>query len=407
MNKKLNSLVLVLLFAAVFAHVAAWAAAPSIAWQKCLGGSNDDMAYSIKQTGDGGYIVAGKTESNNGDVSGNHSSGDDARLVKLDASGTIVWQKCYGGASYECANSVYQTSDGGYAFAGEVMSNNGDVSGNHGGNDAWVVKLDASGTIAWQKCLGGSGDDKAFSILQTNDGGYIVAGSTNSNDGDVSGNHGGVVDAWVVKLSASGAIAWQKCLGGSGVEIAYSIQQTSDGGYIVAGFTTSNDGDVSGNHGSIDVWVVKLDASGAIEWQKCLGGSGEDYAYSIQQTSDGSYIVAGVTTSTNGDVSGNHGGYDAWVVKLNASGSKVWQKCLGGSGIDMAISIQQTSDGGYIVAGYTASTNGNVSGNHCGDDAWVVKLNPDDSGGSGGGGCSEGFGIFGVLALGALVFRKK
>ena len=373
MKKKLSFLMLLFLSAAVFAPVAAWAAAPSIEWQKCLGGSGEDIAYSAQRTPDDGYIFAGRTTSTNGDVSGNHG-GSDAWVVKLNSSGAIAWQKCLGGTDYDYAFSIQLTSDGGYIIAGNTLSNNGDVSGNHGDYDAWVVKLNSSGAIEWQKCLGGSGDDRAFSIYQTIDGGYIVAGSTTSNDGNVSGNHG-FTDAWVVKLNSSGVIAWQKCLGGGGTDSAYSIQQTSDGGYIIAGDTSSNDGDVSGNHGGTDAWVVKLNPSGTIVWQKCLGGSSGEVARSIQQKGDGSYIVAGYTSSNDGDVSGNHGSYDFWVVKLNSSGAIEWQKCLGGADTDFAYSIQQTGDG-YIVAGETNSTNGDVSGNHGGyRDMWVARLN--------------------------------
>ncbi|WP_128694285.1 PKD domain-containing protein, partial [Methanoculleus taiwanensis] len=349
--------------------------APALEWQKCLGGSSVDGAWSVRQTSDGGHIVAGKTSSTDGDVSGNHGN-DDAWVAKLEGSGTLIWQQCLGGSSTDYAWSIQQTSDGGYIVAGVTWSTDGDVSGNHGGSDAWVVKLNSSGNPAWQTCLGGSSVDGAVSIQQTIDGGYIVTGYTFSNDGDVSGNHGNR-DAWVVKLDSSGNLAWQTCLGGSSDDGAWSIQQTSDGGYIVTGRASSTDGDVSGCHGNWDFWVVKLDAAGAIVWQKCLGGSQNDEAYSIQQTSDGGYIAAGYTnsTDTDGDVSGNHGRYDTWVVKLGASGDIAWQQCLGGSQNDIAQSIRQTSDGGYIVTGVTGSTDGDVSGNHGGTDAWVVKLN--------------------------------
>jgi len=349
------------------------AQAPAIQWQKCLGGPDGDAAYSIQQTNDGGFIVAGVTSSNDGHVWGNHG-GSDAWVVKLDSSMFIHMQKCLGGTGADFAYSIKQTSDGGFIVAGFTMSNDGDVSGNHGWNDAWVVKLNSSGDIEWQKCLGGTNDDYAYSIQQTSDGGFIVAGETNSNDGDVSGNHGNS-DYWVVKLNSSGTIEWQKCLGGTGWDEAYSIQQTSDGGFIVAGYTSSNDGDVSGFHGYSDYWVVKLNSSGDIEWQKCLGGTNDDWARSIKQTSDGGFIVAGETRSYNGDVSGNHGGIDYWVVKLDSLGDIEWQKCLGGTNNDYARSIQQTSDGGFIVAGYTSSNDGDVSGFHGYSDYWVVKLN--------------------------------
>ncbi|MBX2930966.1 MAG: gliding motility-associated C-terminal domain-containing protein [Chitinophagaceae bacterium] len=350
--------------------------APAIEWAKCYGGSGFDYAYDIKQTIDGGYIVAGETFSNDGDVNSNHGSGD-YWIVKLGALGNIEWQKCLGGSNYEVANSIQQTTDGGYIVAGETYSNDGDVTGNHGYNDYWIVKLGALGNIEWQKCLGGSGYDYAYSIQQTTDGGYIVAGHSNSNNGDVSGNHGNP-DYWIVKLDALGNIEWQKCLGGSASDYAYSIQQTTDGGYIVAGHSNSNNGDVSGNHGNTDCWIVKLNTLGNIEWQKCLGGSLGEIAYSIQQTINGGYIVAGQTTSNDSDVNGNNGSSDYWIVKLDDSGNIEWQKCLGGSDAEYATSIQQTTDGGYIITGRTDSNDGDANGNNGSGDYWIVKL--DDSG---------------------------
>jgi len=341
-------------------------------WQRCLGGSGLDYAQSVQQTSDGGYIVAGYTSSNDGDVSGNHDY-EDGWLVKIDNAGTMQWQRCLGGSGNDYAQSVQQTSDGGYIVAGYTNSNDGDVISNHGSLDYWLVKLDSAGTMQWQKCLGGSGWDEANSVQQTSDGGYIVAGYTDSNDGDVSGNHGGY-DCWLTKLDRAGTMQWQKCLGGSGRDIARSILETSDGGCIVAGYTNSIDGDVGGNHGNNDCWLVKLDRAGKLQWQKCLGGSGWDEANSVQETSDGGYIVAGYTDSSDGDVSGNHGCYDYWLVRLDRSGELQWQKCLGGSGLDEANSVQETSDGGYIVAGTTFSSDGDVSGKHGGNDYWIVDM---------------------------------
>ena len=349
----------------------------SIQWQKCLGGSGDDKANSIQQTTDGGYIVAGYSNSNNGDVSGNHGY-NDYWIVKLDINGIILWQKSLGGSNTDEASSIQQTADGGYIVAGWSNSNNGDVSGNHGGADYWIVKLGSTGSIQWQKSLGGFGYEEASSIQQTTDGGYILAGWSNSNDSNVIGNHGGV-DYWVLKLDNAGSIQWQKSFGGSGDDIPYSLQQTTDGGYVVAGGSGSNDGDVSGNHGGSgggDYWVVKMDNTGNIQWQKCLGGSDNDYASSIRQATDGGYIVAGLSLSNDGDVSGNHGQDDYWVAKLGSTGSIQWQKCLGGSSGDAASSIKQTTDGGYIVVGNSGSNDGDVSGNHGGGsfDCWAVKL---------------------------------
>jgi hypothetical protein len=258
---------------------------------------------------------------------------------------------------------------------GHTDSHDGDVTSNAGKQDVWIVKLSSSGAMQWQKTIGGAQSECAFSFQATADGGYIAVGYTYSNNGDVSGNHGDA-DAWVVKVSSSGTIQWQKSLGGSNEEIARSVQPTTDGGYIVAGSTKSNDGDVSGNHGDADAWIVKLSSSGAVQWQKSLGGSNEEIARSIQTTADGGYIVAGSTKSYNGDVDGNHGGQDAWIVKLSNNGSLQWQKSLGGTADDFAHSIHSTSDGGYIVAGQAISNNGDVSGNHGTTDAWVIKLKP-------------------------------
>ena len=178
-------------------------------------------------------------------------------------------------------------------------------------------------TIQWQKCLGGTGVDKAYSIKQATDGGYIVDGLSYSFDGDVTGNHGNG-DFWIVKLDTVGNIEWQKSFGGGYGDIAYSIQQTVDGGYIVAGLSYSFNGDVIGNHDGGDCWIVKLDSVGNIEWQKCLGGTLDDQAHSVQQTTDSGYIVAGSSWSSDGDVTDHHGtnSYaDFWIVKLDSAGN--------------------------------------------------------------------------------------
>jgi len=346
--------------------------ARNLLWQKCLGGSGMDNGWDIHQISDGNYILTGFTNSNDGDVSGNHGYYD-AWIAKIDTSGALLWQKCYGGNNLDEFLSVQQTSDGGFIACGLSNSTNGQVTNNHGGYDFWVVKVDVDGNLVWQKCLGGSADDYGQYAVQTYDGGYIVAGKTGSGDGDVSGYHGNY-DLWIVKLDANGNILWQKALGGSEEDGATQVLQTQDGGFITVGYALSTDGNVSGNHGSFDFWTVKLDASGNIEWQNCLGGSGMEIARSIQQTPDGGYIAAGSTGSNNGDIAGNHGGEDGWIVKLDSAGNIIWQKCLGGDYNDYMRSVTQTFDGGYFAAGYTFSDDGDVTGNHGTSDSWAVKL---------------------------------
>lgn len=350
------------------------AQAPAIEWQKSFGGSGRDRATSIQPTDDGGYIVAGTSDSNNGDVTGNHG-GADYWVVKLDATGTIEWQKSYGGSGIDIANSIKSTSDGGYIVAGLTQSNDGDVTVNYGFSDYWIVKLNSIGNILWQKSFGGSKSDVANSIQITPDGGYVVAGGTRSNNGDVTGNHGSYYDYWVLKLDAIGDLQWQKCFGGSSEDHAYNIQLTLDGGYILVGQSFYNGGDVTGNNGAYDYWVVKLDTNGVLQWQKSLGGSSYDIAYHIKPTTDGGYVITGYTESNNGDVTGYHGSQDAWVVKIDAIGNIQWQKSLGGSSYDVAYATQNTSDGGYIVASSSNSNDGDVSGNHGIGDIWIVKLN--------------------------------
>ncbi|MEJ5050662.1 T9SS type A sorting domain-containing protein [Chryseobacterium culicis] len=346
--------------------------APPIQWQKALGGTQSEVANSTVQTSDGGYIMAGATSSNDGDANGNHGNGD-SWIVKMNSSGNIQWQKSLGGSNHDNAQSIQQTTDGGYIVAGTSNSNDGDVTGNHGNDDYWVVKLDSNGNIQWQKSLGGSNSDTAQSIQQTADGGYIVAGSSHSNDGDVSGNQGGQ-DYWVVKLDSTGNIQWQKSLGGSDSDQLSSIQQTSDGGYIIAGTTVSTDGHITVSYGNNDFWVVKLDASGNIQWEKTLGNLADNMGYSVQQTFDGGYIAA----STSYDLSNIENGLpDYWIIKLNSTGVIQWEKYLGGGLHDNAITIRQTPDWDYIVGGWTASNNGQVTGNHGNLDWWIVKLDPN------------------------------
>ena len=285
----------------------------------------------------------------------------------------IEWERSYGGSGSDWPRAIQQTADGGYIVVGSSDSQDGDVTLNRGQSDFWVIKLNSDGDIVWQKSLGGSGIDIAFAVQQTTDSGYIVAGASWSSDGDVSQNRGGA-DAWVVKLDSNGEIEWQKIYGGSRDDMLLDIRQTTDGGFIFTGYTYSNDGDVSGNHGDADCWVVKLDPRGAIEWQRVLGGSRHDEGNGIRQTKDGGYIVAGSTTSTDGDVLKNNGGQDFWIIKLDVAGNIVWQKTYGGSRNEIGPFIEQTTDEGYIVAGRSFSNDGDVSGNRGSFDYWVIKL---------------------------------
>jgi hypothetical protein len=348
-----------------------------IEWERSIGGSNVEQLVSIQETSDGGYIGAGSSLSNNGDLTSNNGELD-FWVVKLTNTGSIDWQKSYGGSQYDAASSVQQTSDGGYIVAGLSNSTDGDVIGNQGGRDFWILKLTNTGTITWQASLGGSNNDYARSIQETVDGGFIVAGSSASIDGDITLNHGNF-DFWVVKLTNTGIIDWQKSYGGSEHDGAYAIQQTTDGGYIMTGESSSNDGDLSENQGNSDYWIVKLNSFGNIDWQYSYGGSGLDSGQDVKETSNGDYIVAGYSNSNDGDITGNHGDTDYWVIKLSSTGALIWQKTVGGSDSEAAFEVQETPDGGFVVGGYSESTDWDVFGNHGYFDFWLIKLSNSGS----------------------------
>jgi hypothetical protein len=349
------------------------------AWQKCLGGSRSDAAFSIAKTADGGTILAGITSSSDGDVSSGNHDGGDILVVKLDAAGNKQWSKTFGGTGEDYAMGIVAAADGGYAVAGYTKSTDGDITNSHGLGDMVVIKLDASGNKQWVKTFGGTKYDIANSIATTIDGGFVLTGQTVSTDGDVSGNHGSF-DLLAIKIDASGNIVWSKTIGGSLYDAGYSVVQTNDGGYAIAGFTSSKDGDISSNQGTTDFLVVKLNASGNKQWVKTYGGMAEDYAMSIIATADGGYALAGYTSSVNGDVTSNHGSSDLWVMKLDASGSKQWAKTFGGSDSETHGSIISSPDGGYVVATITGGNDGDVTGYHGGvSDIWVVKLNGSGS----------------------------
>jgi uncharacterized delta-60 repeat protein len=292
-------------------------------WAKMYGGNDYDSARSVQQTSDGGYILAGDTFSFD-------SADRDFWTLKLDSYGNVEWQKAFDSGGYDEAYAIQETSDGGYVVAGRTES--------VGGGDFSILKLNGYGDVEWQKAYGGQYWDCAYSIQETSDEGFIVAGETG-----VFGATSG--DFWVLKLNSDGDDAWwqggwQRFYGGALWDVAYAVQQTSDGGYVVAGRTESF------GAGSGDVWVLKLNMDGSVNWQKTYGGNAVDKAHAIQQTSDGGYVVAGRTESFGA------GSADFWVLKLNINGRINWQKTYGVAAFEGAHAIRETADGRYVVAGF-------------------------------------------------------
>jgi hypothetical protein len=344
----------------------------TIAWQKSYGGSGNDLAYSIAVLADGGCVVAGYSNSTNGDVHNNH--GDyDFWIVRLNTGGDTLWTKSYGGTGADHGKSILPVSDGFLVLGYTNSSSSGDVGSTRGSNDLWLVKLDANGNLIRTTSMGGSSIDFGLSIAASADGGYLMAGRTLSNNGDITGNHGDY-DYWIVKLNAAGNVVFNKTLGGSSTDVANSIIATPDGGAVVCGYSGSTDGDVTGNHGMDDFWMVKLNATGAIVWQKTLGGAYNDRGTAMAAAPGGGYIATGYSVSADGDVTGNHGAYDCWVVRVDGSGKVIWQKSLGGTDQDYGSAIMPVSNNGFIIAGYGYSTDGDVSNHHGSTDFWVFKL---------------------------------
>jgi hypothetical protein len=353
-------------------------------WDKTFGGSADDFLLSATQTSDGGYLIGGNSDSGiSGDKTQAGKGASDFWVLKLDATGTKVWDKSFGGSNTDALNSVAQTSDGGYILGGHSYSGiSGDkTQASKGDSDFWIVKLNASGTKLWDKAFGGTGFDESRVIVQTSDGGYLSGGwSDSGTSADKTQASKGFEDFWVIKLNASGVKVWDKTFGGSGSENLLSLAQTSDGGYILGG---DSDSGISGDKtqaskGDSDYWVVKLDANGTKQWDRSIGGSADDFLLSLTQTADGGYMLGGRSDSgISGDkTQPSRGDFDYWVVKTDAGGTKLWDKALGGASEDVLNSLSKTSDGGFILGGESKS---GLSGDKTQAsqglfDYWIVKL---------------------------------
>ncbi|HKR07336.1 MAG TPA: T9SS type A sorting domain-containing protein [Bacteroidia bacterium] len=377
-------------------------ASAQITFQKTFGGTGYDECYSVQQTSDGGYIVAGNTDGfgagfwdiyliktdANGDtlwtktlgeigydnarsvqqtndggfiIGGYHNSFGlddfDIYLIKTDANGNPLWTKTFGGPFDDYGGSVQQTADGGYIITGYI--------GNLGAGDAdvYLIKTDANGDSLWTKTFGGINENDGYSVHQTIDGGYIITGETNSFGA-------GGFDVYLIKTDSIGNLLWSKTFGGTGDDIGFAVQQTTDGGYIITGYKEKLGGFIH-----FDVYLIKTDTMGNLLWSKTFGGTGDEVGFGVQQTTDGGYIISGFTASF-----GTVGYADVYLIKADVNGNLLWSKIFGGSNDDLGNSVQQTTDGGYIVTGYSRNFG---AGGYA--DVYLIKT--DSSGNSG---CNEG-----------------
>lgn len=355
-----------------------------VAWITSFGGSGDDTPRSVIRTTDGGYAVFGFTNSTDGDLTGKAISVNDYWLIKINAEGVLLWSRTYGGSKDDRGQAVVQTSDGGFAITGYAMSDDGDASNNEGFHDNWVLKLDPQGNIEWEQSFGFSGHDHSYDIVENADGGLFFTGFLDITSARADGytdksytlTRHGVGEFWGTKLNQLGELEWREYFGGTNNDRAHAVVTAREGGYVMAGFSESEDFDISDPKGSYDFWVVKIDGEGQLVWEQSFGGSGIDIAQDIARTEDGGYIITGSTISTDGDIAATHGESDVWVIKIDALGNLLWERTYGGSNFEAAESISPTADGGYIIAGNSKSADQDLSTNAGQNDLWVLKIDP-------------------------------
>ncbi|CAM3322472.1 hypothetical protein [Aequorivita lipolytica] len=351
-----------------------------IEFVKTYGGSGIDEAVSTVEANDGNYMVFGTTRSTDGDVSGRSGNDSDYWLVKLTKTGDIIWSRTYGGSDDESGSRITKTNDGGYLLSGYTTSDDGDVSNNAGFQDYWVLKVDSAGNKLWDKSFGYSGSDQAYNAFQTSDGGYFITGyfdvSASGGDGnDVQkGVLHGVGEFWGIKLKADGTKEWRRYFGGSNNDRSYDAIETADGGFLMTGTSESEDFDKTDSKGSYDYWAVRLTASGDLVWTKSFGGDEIDNSYASIKTQDGNYIMVGDARSSDQDVTSPRGNADAWLIKFDDNGNKIWQKSVGGTQFDTAQSIVQRTNGDYILSGHSRSNDGDLLSNNGFNDAWIFVV---------------------------------
>ncbi|MEO6168902.1 MAG: T9SS type A sorting domain-containing protein [Chitinophagales bacterium] len=414
------------------------AQAPAIEWQKTFGGSGNEYYGYILKLHDGNYLQYGNTSSGDGDFSSNQGK-DDAYMIKTDEAGNILWSKTYGGKKKDGFNQVIEMANGNLMAAGYTASKGGDVNRNNGEFDGWLVQLNSNGNILSQHCYGGSAHDEFLGMTAGDNKEVYLTGFTRSTDGDLTGtgNHGNG-DGWVIRVNKDGNMAWVKCVGGSNFDQFTSII-TLENKIYVSGVTYSFDADATQNHsapGFFDHFLARLDPNGCVEWTACHGGSANEYCnlQSLIATPDGNLMNVGTALSKDGDVSGHindeadawvtiisaetgalisqhcygtvtrmqglysayadeDGGYilvgadaadfkvdstwNAMVIKIDADGNEVWKTTFGGSDLEMVDGLAETEDGGYLLACYTRSGDGDVTNQHGNGDSWLVKLSGD------------------------------
>ena len=352
-------------------------------WVKKFGGSQGDFGFKIIQTQDGGYLILITSFSNDGDFIGLNNKGTDIRLIKLDSNGEKIWIKSYGGTKGDYGNSFVETIDGDYIIVGDSDSNDGDFTNlNIGYSDIFALKVNKNGEKVWLKTYGGTGNESGYDVIKSHDGGFVITGYANSTDGDFNefAPVKGVI--LLIKVNSNGQIQWVSSNPNSvpsddGVS-GNQVIATRDGGYLTVGSKTSIEDEYFGGSRIVhlDLVVQKLNSLGNVIWNKTLAGLKNDEGFDVVQTVENDFLIIGTTSSNDQDFTGlNKGKTDAFALKLNLNGEKVWLKTFGGSKNEDARAVLQTLDGKYVISGNSSSIDGDFQGINMGfDDIFVIYL---------------------------------
>jgi hypothetical protein len=348
-----------------------------------IGGSKNEAFNAVTKTTDGGYIVAGYTQSNDGDLISKANISFDFLVSKFSLENTLEWQKTYGGSEDDSASAIIQTLGGGFAVLGTSKSSDLEVSANAGSQDFWLLKLSSNGNLLWEKSFGFLGADYGTALLETKDGGFLITGVLDVSASNGQGNaksaeiqHAGG-DYWAIKTDQAGNLEWSRFFGGSFTEVPLGIIETDDNNFILVGSSDSNDFNISNSKGSYDFWITKLAPNGNLIWEKSFGGTQIDEAKAITNTNDGNFLIVGDTRSKDKDVSVNNGAADVWILKISTEGNLIWEKTIGGSNFDVARAVYRTQDNGFLIAGSSRSLDNGFE-NKGQNDALILKI--DDSG---------------------------
>ena len=353
----------------------------AVLWSKVYGGSEDELASDIAKTSDGGFVISGYSRSDNCFPDSNGGF-HDYWILKIDSSGNEVWCQNFGYPGSDQANAVIETKEGhifttGYfdvtASEGEGNENRGELGNLHGVGEYWGIKMDSEGDFFWKRYHGGSNNDRSYDVVQTADDGFILIGSSESSDFDITDSKGSY-DFWAIKLNADGDLQWTKSYGGLEIDVAYAIISSQDGNYFIVGDTRSSDQDVSQNNGNADMWLVKIAPDGSLLWEKNFGGDQFDSAKDIISMGDGNFLITGSSRSANGDATSNQGQNDAWTILIDDNGNLLLEKNMGGTGLDFSEGAMRTMDGSVIIVGNTESSDGDIPNNNGIKDLLIYKL---------------------------------